>query len=98
MTGIFDFGSGDKPPPLSGAALRALCEELEHYETPWWAIRAILRQERLEGLVLDPCCGTGILSIAAEEAGYSIVASDIHDWGYAGLESLIDFMDYEALP
>jgi predicted RNA methylase len=31
---------------------------------------------------VDPSTGTGILTVAAQEAGYDVVASDIHDWGF----------------
>lgn len=34
--------------------------------------------------VVDPCCGTGILSEAARMAGYDVLANDLYDWGYTG--------------
>ena len=40
--------------------LKDLCLNLEHYETPEWAVDAILKHEKLIGPVIDPCTGTGI--------------------------------------
>lgn len=54
-----------------------LCKRLEHYETPEWAAEAILRKEPMCGLVVDPCCGIGILR--------SDIKFDVHDWGIPGL-------------
>lgn len=62
--------------------LTALCKKYEHFETPQWAIDAILEKEELIGCVLDPCCGDGRLTKAAEELGYDITAMDIHNWGF----------------
>lgn len=71
-----------------------LCKRLEHFETPEWAANAILRKEILTKRVIDPCCGTGILSDAALAAGYYPVSIDIHDWGYPNTV-LADFLQYE---
>lgn len=64
-----------------------LCKQLEHYETPRWAAESILKKEVLpkNGVVIDPCCGAGVLSDVAKSAGYKKVKPvDIHDWGYDG--------------
>lgn len=62
--------------------LQLLCEKLEHWETPEWAARAILRKELLTQVVVDSCVGTGVLSKAAEAIGHEVVNIDIHDWGH----------------
>lgn len=62
--------------------LTDLCKRLEHFETPVWAARAILQKEILTHEVLDPCCGSGILTQVAHEAGYRVSAMDIQDWGF----------------
>lgn len=65
--------------------LEQTCRRLEHYETPRWAADAILRCEIITPWVVDPCCGTGVLSDAALAAGaQAVTAIDIHDWGYRG--------------
>jgi len=33
----------------------------DNYETPAWAVRALLRREPLYGRVLEPCCGPGAI-------------------------------------
>lgn len=60
-----------------------ICKNLEHFETPEWAARAILEKEVLTDQVCDPCVGAGILSEVAEDFGYRTYSFDIHDWGYA---------------
>jgi predicted RNA methylase len=65
-------------------SLFELSKELEHYETPRWAVDAILNREIMPRVILDPCCGTGVLSDAARAAGYVVASTDIHDWGYPG--------------
>lgn len=60
--------------------------ELEHFHTPEWAAKAILKKEVLTNVVLDPCCGTGVLTDAVREQGYAPIWLDIHDWGYHGTQ------------
>jgi len=75
--------------------LTELCKRLEHFETPEWAVKAILRKERLPGIILDPCVGTGVLLRAAEEQGYPFTFSiDIKHWGYP-LTMQMDFLDLD---
>lgn len=75
-----------------------LCRDLEHYETPEWAAKAILEKEILTYTVLDPCCGVGILSEAADKF-YDVVSKDIHDWGYIHQHNTDDFLsDIFLLP
>lgn len=64
--------------------LKQLCIDLEHYETDPWAAEAVLKREILTGVVVDPCVGTGVLTLAARAAGYPCIAGDIHDWGFDG--------------
>jgi len=60
------------------------CKRLEHFETPVWAVKAILDVETLgDHLIIDPCCGTGILANEAMDRGYQVQCVDINDWGYA---------------
>ena len=76
--------------------LTKLCKKLEHYETPEWAVRAILEKELMTPIVIDPCCGTGVLSRIAEEKGYEAFSFDIHDWGYK-YGFLRDFLKVEKI-
>lgn len=60
----------------------------EAWETPVWAAQAILEVEILTEVVVDPCCGTGILSEAARRRGYDVRAADLYDWGYSSASAL----------
>lgn len=62
--------------------LEKLCRELEHFETPQWAVEEILSRELLTENVVDPCVGAGVLSRALTDHGHTVAAFDIHDWGY----------------
>lgn len=64
--------------------LKKLCLELEHYETPQWAIDAILEKEILTNIVIDPCTGSGVMADTARRKNYTVTACDVHDWGYPG--------------
>lgn len=55
---------------------------LEAFETPQWAIDAILNVELLTPTVIDPCCGRGVMTKLARACGYDARPIDVHDWGY----------------
>ena len=54
----------------------------DHYATPDWVTEALLRHVRLRGPVWEPCCGTGAMAEVLSGNGYTVVASDLHDYGY----------------
>jgi len=64
------------------AHLKALGRAVEMHETPEWAAESILDVELLTPVVLDPCCGRGVLSEAAINRGYEVIATDLVNWGY----------------
>ncbi|MAH03980.1 MAG: hypothetical protein CL561_00270 [Alphaproteobacteria bacterium] len=72
---------------------------LEHFETPKWAVDAILKKEVLNSFVIDPCCGTGVLSEAADDRDLCAFPIDIHNWGYRKQQLTADFltMPYTAI-
>lgn len=65
---------------MTQETLTDLCKRLEHFETPEWAARAILKKEILTRNVVDPCTGSGILHEAALVAGYAPISYDIYLW------------------
>lgn len=69
-----------------------LCKKLEFYETPEWAVNAILRKEILTREVVDPCVGRGVLARAAFGEGYRVVSVDVHKWGVQPPGILKDFL------
>ena len=78
-------------------SFEALCKELEHWETPRWAVDEILQRELLTRDVLDPCCGTGVLTDAARDHRYTVTPCDIHDWGFLGTQ-VCDFLSEPVIP
>jgi len=69
----------------------ALAREAECFETPEWAVEAILAAELLTGVVVDPCCGTGVMTRLAAREGYNAHGFDKFDWGY-GVTG-VDFLE-----
>ncbi|TCS62566.1 type I restriction-modification system subunit M [Varunaivibrio sulfuroxidans] len=63
----------------------------EAWETPRWAIAAILDVEIMTAAILDPCCGAGALTVAAEDYGYEVLAMDLYDWGFSARTG-VDFL------
>jgi len=66
--------------------------EAEYMQTDPWAIEAVLKVEIMTARVVDPCCGDGRMAEAAQDAGYSVFASDLYDWGYRKSLGTIDFL------
>lgn len=81
VTSLFPHLAGAKLAP-EYASFEAQAKEAEFWETPPWAADAILRAELLTPRVWDPCCGKGVISDAALRAGYKVLSTDLHDWGY----------------
>lgn len=79
-------------------SLTEICKRLEHFETPEWAARAILKKEILTSNVYDPCCGSGVLCEALLASGYEkYFASDIHNYGYKNcMEEEVDFLSSDV--
>lgn len=95
MTSLFPHLDGVAPAP-EYATLEEQARAAECWETPPWPARAILDVEILTRRVVDPCCGTGVLTLAARQAGYEVYASDLHDWGFAGADATgEDFLSWE---
>ena len=54
----------------------------DFYPTPSWAVRALLSKEKFVGTVHEPCCGNGAIAVSLEEAGLTVIASDLYDHGF----------------
>lgn len=78
--------------------MTALAKAAEAYETPRWAVDAILDVEILTRDVVDPCAGKGVLRDVAKAAGYKTAAFDKYDWGASNV-FIADFLtDPRVLP
>lgn len=51
------------------------------YWTEPWVTEALLKVWRPAGAVWEMACGTGQMVQALRHKGYTVVASDLHDWG-----------------
>lgn len=54
----------------------------EFYPTPPEATRALLAAESFDGDIWEPACGEGHISKVLLEEGYSVVSTDLVDYGY----------------
>lgn len=52
---------------------------IDFYQTPQWAIEALLDVEKFEGSVYECCSGAGAISKVLEDQGYSVISSDIRE-------------------
>lgn len=65
--------------------LTTLATEAEFYETPEWAVQALLNVELLTPRVVDAGAGRGVLAKAAEQHGYRVMQVDKTNWADHGL-------------
>lgn len=56
------------------------CKRLEAFETPRWAIEAILDVELTTLNIFDPCCGLGAMAHVCDRQLLSLEQMDIEDW------------------
>ena len=66
------------------------------YPTPPEATRKLLEVERFDGVIWEPAAGDGALCEVLREAGHSIIASDLNDYGYC--KSGVDFLMETKVP
>lgn len=75
----------------------ALWRRLEFFPTPPWAARAggevITRLDPDAVSVWEPCCGQGHMAHGLGDYFHKVLATDIHDHGYAKVAWLRDFFD-----
>jgi hypothetical protein len=60
--------------------LKTMAKGLDAFEADPWTIPAVLDGELMTDLVIDPCCGTGLLAAEAETRGHDVLTFDVHDW------------------
>lgn len=57
-------------------------EKDDFYATPAEATVSLLKAEKFEGSIYEPCCGEGHISKVLEAHGYRVKSSDLIDRGY----------------
>ena len=64
----------------------------DFYPTPPRGTQALLNVEQFRGLIWEPACGDGAISRVLEDAGHSVLSTDLHDYGYGtpGIDFLAD--------
>jgi len=67
----------------------------DFYPTPPEATRALFEMERFEGDIWEPACGRGDMAEVFKEYGHDVICTDIHDYGYSGLDDIVDFMKFD---
>lgn len=65
---------------VADETLTDLCKRLEAFETPKWAIAAVLDVEVTTEHVFDPCAGLGAISWVCNRLGKHVTSIDIVDW------------------
>jgi len=67
------------------------------YETPKEATWALLKAERLPEHIWEPAAGRGAIVDVLREAGHTVYATDLIDYGIPNQQSAVDFlMEYRA--
>jgi hypothetical protein len=61
--------------------------------TPPEITEALLKYEKFEGDILEPCCGDGAISKVLEKAGYKVKSQDKFDYGYGEKKDLFETFD-----
>jgi hypothetical protein len=89
------FPQAERRPPADTARLQArtsIPRRIPHefYPTPPEAVRALLSIESFDGPIWEPACGEGAIATELTAAGYSVVSTDLYDYGF-GLAG-IDFL------
>jgi len=56
--------------------------EHDFYRTPIVAVEELLKHETFPGIVWEPACGDGAISMALEKAGINVLSSDLIDYGF----------------
>jgi hypothetical protein len=66
----------------------------DFYASPYAALPPLLVAEgnRLPKTLWEPACGNGALVVPLRNRGFSVVATDMHEWGCPGAETGLDFL------
>lgn len=86
---------------VAAETLTDLCKRLEAFQTPVWAIDAVLDVELTTPYLLDPCSGLGVIGWTCRQRLLDVTEIDIEDWsdhfpGLAHGDPLIsDFLKHE---
>lgn len=66
-------------------------QQRDYYATAPEATLLLLKAEKFNGRILEPCCGDGYISKVLVKKGYEVISTDLYDYGYGRSE--VDFLD-----
>ena len=61
--------------------------------TPKEITEALLKYEKFEGKILEPCCGDGKISEVLKNNGYGVISSDKFNYGYGQEKDLFEITE-----
>lgn len=70
--------------------------EADFYPTEAWCTQALIKNYNFQGVIWEPACGEGAISIVLTEAGFDVVSTDLYDRGFG--TSGQDFFDQTGTP
>ena len=68
------------------------------YESPPEAVRSLLAVEHIADTVWEPACGPGSIVTTLRDAGRTVIATDLVDYGCPGQQSGRDFLFEQTMP
>jgi hypothetical protein len=75
---------------------RVRSDGVDYYATPEWATEELIKREKFEGLILEPCSGAGAISKVLEREGYSVISSDIREDDHIYGDKGVDLLSIES--
>jgi hypothetical protein len=64
-------------------------------QTPKEITEALLKYEKFDGQILEPCCGKGAISEIIKSNGYEVKSSDKNEYGYGEIKDVFDIKDLQ---
>lgn len=62
----------------------------DFFPTPSHATRALMEQEKFDGVILEPCCGDGAMADVLKETN-PVFASDLYNRGYGAVRDVFAY-------
>jgi hypothetical protein len=75
---------------------RVRSDGVDYYATPEWATEELIKREKFEGLILEPCSGAGAISKVLERNSYNVISSDIREDDHIYGEKGIDLLEIKS--
>lgn len=78
-------------------------DSLDDFPTPPWATRALIEHALPKNIVAgrkawEPCCNRGYMAMPLAEYASDVYCTDVHDYGWGGIDKIEDFLFPGAEP